>query len=187
MLNHKGTKTLESERLILRKLKIDDATNMYNNWASDNEVSKYLPWNTHKNIEETKKILNMWIAEYKEDNIYNWGIEVKNNSELIGTITVMHIDERCQIAEIGYCIGKNYWGKGYINEANDIVIKYLFDEIGINRIQAKHHLNNVNSGKVLEKSGFKFEGILRDYDIDNNGNYVDVKMYSIIKRDYKKD
>lgn len=75
-MNLLGTKTLETERLILRKYRIEDAFDMYNNWGTDPKCNKYLPWELHKNIGETKEIITEWINSYKEDK-FKWIIELK--------------------------------------------------------------------------------------------------------------
>ena len=82
------TKTIQTNRLILRKFTITDADDMYNNWASDTECCKYLAWNVHKNIDETKALLESWIKAYDE-GCYNWVVEIKNTHEIIGSISVM--------------------------------------------------------------------------------------------------
>lgn len=71
-MKHLGTINLETERLILRKFKIEDAENMYNNWAGDSEVTKYLSWQTHPNIEKSKEIIKSWTNNYSKNDFYNW-------------------------------------------------------------------------------------------------------------------
>ena len=80
---------IETKRLLLRKLRKDDAESIFRNWASDSEVAKYVTWNAHKDINETKAILDMWLAEYDNDNCYRYGIENKADCELIGMIDVV--------------------------------------------------------------------------------------------------
>ena len=84
MLNHTGTKVIETPRLILRPFKISDASMMYQNWASDDEVTKYLTWPTHSDIFVTKTILQMWVEGYKNKDYYQWAIELKKTGEVIG-------------------------------------------------------------------------------------------------------
>lgn len=100
---HKETKVLETERLFLRRFKIEDAQNMFDNWASNPNVTKFLTWDPHENVEITKLIINDWLKGYEEDNYYQWAIEVKENGELIGSISVVRINENVNEVEIGYC------------------------------------------------------------------------------------
>lgn len=102
-MTHKETKVLETERLFLRRFKIEDAQNMFDNWASNPNVTKFLTWDPHENVEITKLIINDWLKGYEEDNYYQWAIEVKENGELIGSISVVRINENVNEVEIGYC------------------------------------------------------------------------------------
>lgn len=117
MLNHKGTMSLETERLKLRKFNQEDAEDMYNNWASDAEVTKYLTWPTHSSIEVTKRVVGMWIDDYENGEYYQWAIELKETGQVIGSISLMNIDNHIENCEIGYCIGKEFWNKGIVTEA----------------------------------------------------------------------
>ena len=92
---------IETKRLFLRKLRSDDAESIFRNWASDSEVAKYVTWNVHKDINETKAILDMWLAEYDNDNCYRYGIENKADGELIGMIDVVGYYHENPV--IGYC------------------------------------------------------------------------------------
>ena len=140
-MEHRGTVTLETPRLILRRLTLADAEPMYRNWASDPGVTKFLTWPTHSSVEVTKQILALWTSHYEELNYYQWGIVVKDENALIGTIAAVKTDDEIKAAEIGYCIGQNWWHKGYTSEALGAVIHFLLDEVGLNRITARHDVN----------------------------------------------
>lgn len=178
---HKGTQLLVTNRLILRKFKIDDAQNMFGNWASNPNVTKYLTWPPHDNVETTKLIINEWINEYSAENFYQWAIEIKEIGEPIGSISVVRINEAVNEVEIGYCIGEKYWRKGYTSEAFKKVIEFLFDEVGANRICAKHDTDNPNSGRVMVKCGLEYEGTLRKAGRNSTNSVCDLAVYSIIK------
>ena len=181
-MEHKGTVTLETPRLILRRLTQADAEPMYKNWASDPEVTKFLTWPTHSSAEVSKQVIAMWASHYNELNYYQWGIVVKNENALIGTIAGVELHDEIAAAEIGYCIGKNWWHKGYMSEALTAVIDFLFDEVGLNRIAARHDVNNPHSGGVMKKCGMQFEGIMRE-GAKNNQGICDIANYAILKKD----
>ena len=181
-MKHIGTRELETERLLLRKISVNDADAMYNNWASDDIVTKYVTWPTHKSVEDTKGLLTMWEKEYENDNCYRWVIELKTEKKAIGTIDVCRINENDQIAEIGYCISRDYWNQGIVTEAAKKVVEYLLTEANFYRIEAQHHLDNPASGKVMQKVGMKYEGIIRGARIVK-GEHIDVAMYAILKVD----
>ena len=176
-MNHLGTKTIETERLLLRKFTIEDAPAMYQNWASDPEVTKYLTWQPHRSIEDTRAILSEWVKEYDKADYYQWAIELKGVGP-IGSIAVVGIRDNTLEAELGYCIGRAYWGKGIMPEAVKAVIDFLFDEIHFRRITAKHDIENPNSGRVMAKAGMTCDGILYGGGCNNRG-IVDIVCYSI--------
>lgn len=183
-MNHQGTKQLITDRLILRRFVIEDADEMYRNWASEDEVTKFLTWPTHSSSEVTKFVLNDWINKYGNNDFYNWGIELKETHELIGNISVVSVKENTLEAVIGYCLGTKWWGKGIMPEAGSAVIRYLFEEVGCNRIAAQHDINNPKSGRVMQKIGMTYEGTLRSAGYCNQG-VIDEAWYSILKDEYE--
>lgn len=183
-MNHKGTKRIETKNLILRKFKISDAKYMYNNWANDDEVTKYLTWNSHSNLEMSKDILNTWIDEYKNLNFYNWAITLKENeNEPIGSISIVKLNDEIDIVQVGYCIGQKWWNKGITSQALEALIKFFIEEVGANRIESRHDPVNINSGKVMLKCGMKYEGTMRQCDKNNQG-ICDTSMYALLAKDY---
>ncbi len=181
-MTHKGTQTLETKRLILRRAELRDAKAMYDNWASDPEVTKYLTWPTHTSIDSAHNILSIWTAGYEEDNFYQWMIVPKKLGQPIGTISVVHSRDKIASAEIGYCIGRKWWHQGIMPEALQAVMDYLFDQVGMNRIEACHDVNNPNSGRVMAKCGMRLEGVHRAADRNNQG-ICDMARYAILKAD----
>jgi len=152
---------------------------MFNNWASDERVTEYLSWLPHENITETEEICKLWEKESKQKDFYQWVIILKETNEPIGSIGVVYKNENKLAAEVGYCIGYNYWGKGYVKEALDEVLKIL-KKVGFVRIYAEHNILNYNSGKVMKKCGFEYEGITRKSSYNNKKVLVDMALYSII-------
>ena len=183
MLNHKGTKTIETERLILRPFVMEDADAMFRNWAGDDEVTKFLTWPTHESAAVSRMVLSHWTGHYPETNFYNWAIVWKENGpEPIGNIAVCRINENVDCATMGYCMSRNHWGKGIMAEALSAVIAFLFDQVGFNRIEAEHDVNNPNSGRVMEKAGMRHEGVMRQAGRSNQG-IIDVSRWAILKCD----
>ena len=168
MLKHKGTVTIETPRLILRQARREDAEPMFRNWANDSDVTKYLTWPPHGNVEVTKKVLENWVESYKKDDYYQWMIVLKETQQPIGSLMVSTVG-RAQTAHIGYCIGRAWWHQGIMPEGLKAVIEFLFDEVGYHRIESMHDPNNPNSGKVMKKCGMKYEGTLRQADRNNQG------------------
>ena len=185
VLTHKGTQTIETSRLVLRRAVLEDAKPMLRNWASDPEVTKYLTWPPHENIDVTRKVLSSWVAEYEKDDYYQWMIVLKEIGEPIGSISVVRQRQVIGEAEIGYCIGRLWWHRGIVTEALSAVIEYLFGEVGMNRIAAIHDPNNPHSGGVMRKCGMEYEGTARAADRNNQG-ICDAAHYAILRNDWEK-
>ena len=180
-MNHCGTQRLETDRLILRRYTIGDAQAMFQNWTSDPQVTKYLTWQTHSNPEITKKVMSDWIGRYDSSDYYHWAIVLKENGdEPIGDIAAVKLEEAAEKAEIGYCLGRKWWHRGITSEALAAVMEFLFDTVGVNRIEARHDPNNPNSGKVMRKCGMKYEGTLRCSDRNNQG-ICDASYYALLR------
>lgn len=183
MMNHSGTKVLETNRLILRRFSENDAMQMYTNWASNKNVTKYLMWETHKDLEVSKSIIQEWVNSYENNNFYQWAIELKRDKKVIGSIGVVEQDDITQMMHVGYCIGEEWWHKGITSEALDGVIKYLFCKTNVNRIESRHDPRNIYSGKVMEKCGMIYEGTHRSADWNNQG-ICDASYYAILRDEY---
>lgn len=178
-------KDLVTDRLFLRRLEISDSTEMFNNWSSSGAVTRYLTWKPHTTEMDAISSLKKRESLYKKDRIFDWGIVLRNTNLLIGTITVTNVIEDINTAEIGYVIGEKWWGKGIVVEALLQVIDFIFSSTSIQRIEASHDIDNIQSGRVLQKAGFVREGLLRQRKRNNRG-IVDIEMYSIIKESYIK-
>ena len=174
---HRGTQTITTERLVLRKLRVEDAQAMFDNWAGDDEVTRYLSWPTHGSVEISKMLLEHWVSCYERVDFYQWGIEFEG--QVIGTISVTEHNDDIFMAEIGYCIGRPWWHRGITTEALGAVIVYLFDQVGFRRIQARHDPRNPNSGAVMGKCGMTYEGTFRQADRNNQG-ICDFSMYAVL-------
>lgn len=136
-------------------------------------------------VDTAHEILDIWVPQYQDNTFYQWAIELKDIAEPIGSISVVNSDERVDMVEIGFCIGKSFWGQGIMTEAFQAVIDYLFGEVGVQRIEAGHDPNNPASGAVQRKCGLKYEGTFRRR-IRSNQGITDVAWYSILKEEWKK-
>ncbi|MGG7163605.1 GNAT family N-acetyltransferase [Clostridium ihumii] len=183
-MNHLGTVKIDTDRLILRKFNMEDSSAMFSNWANDENVTKFLTWKPVKSIDIAKDILTQWVDSYSDPKFYQWAIVLKENQlEPIGTINVVHMNEEINMVHVGYCIGKKWWHMGITTEAFNGIIPFLIEEVGVKRIESRHDPRNENSGKVMIKCGLKFEGTLRNADINNQG-ICDACMYSLLKDEY---
>lgn len=175
-----GTKTIHTKLLILRPFQVEDAQEMFVNWASDPEVTHYLTWLPHESVETTKESLKRWVEGYQDPLQFKWAIVL--NDEVVGNIDTVHVKEKIDAVEIGYALSRKCWGKGIMTEALIAVSRYLLEDAGCNRVCARHDVNNPASGKVMQKAGMAYEGTLRQYGKNNQG-ICDMAYYSIIKAD----
>lgn len=149
-MKHKGTKTLKTERLVLRKIKTSDYKDVFR-YASKEEVSKYVTWDKHTDPKITKKLCRHWKNQYIHKSTYRWAIEY--NKRVIGCIDVVVLYE--QKAVLGWCIDSEFWNKGIVTEAVAAVRDYLLNDVGFEAIEAAHIKENIGSGRVMQKIGMK--------------------------------
>jgi aspartyl-tRNA(Asn)/glutamyl-tRNA(Gln) amidotransferase subunit C len=179
-VNHIGTIDLATERLTLRRFELEDAENMYYNWANDPEVTRYLTWPAHSSVEVTERVLQDWTDSYQKKDFYQWAIELNELEQPIGNISAVKVDDAIDAVEIGYCIGQKFWHQGYTSEALAELIRFFMDEVGAARIWAGHDVRNPYSGMVMAKCGMEKEGVLRHAGINTSG-VCDVAVYAKVK------
>ncbi len=183
-MKHLGTRPLESDRILLRKITLDDAHDMYHNWASDPEVTRYLTWSAHQSIDDSKAIVERMVASNQNIDAYMWCIQHKADNKVIGTIDLVSVNERNECGVIGYCMSRAYWGQGIMSEALSMIMKYLFEDVGFHRLEATYLVENPASGKVMIKNGMLHEGTQRKKFKGHDGEFHDLALYGIIKDDY---
>lgn len=156
---------IETEHLILREISPNDAGDLFA-YYSDREVSKYLDWFGPESEEHALKIINYWKEQFHEDTFMRFGITVKGENKIIGTIPINPVRGpfRWKLPiVVGYELSRDYWNKGIMTEALEAVITYIFGTLDNHRIIAEVLPENVASLKVLEKLGFQEEGFLRQH------------------------
>ena len=117
-MKNSGTVRMETKRLVLRPFVIEDAGAMFRNWANDPQVTRFLSWEPHKDVEETKKILEGWIASYESKDFYTWAIAWREDEgNVIGSIAVPQLNQKAGRVTVGYCLGRKWWGNGIMKEA----------------------------------------------------------------------
>ncbi len=172
-------KTLETERLVLRKITKRDAEDMYE-YSKNPDVSKYLTWDTHESLAYTRAYIRFLSKKYRSGEYFDWGIELKETHKLIGTCGYSVFDKANSKVEIGYVLNPLFWKKGYATEAVKRIIEYAFDELDIHRIEARLMDGNTASEKVLKKCGLKYEGTGKD-EIFIKEEFKTLHHYSLLK------
>ncbi len=183
-MNHTGTVTIRTERLILRKFIPTDAFDAHNNYGNDPLVNEFITFNPCITLDSARNFMLMHQERYMADpKFYGWAIEM--NRSVIGTISVFNIDDKYRCGELGYCLGSRFWNRGIMTEATAAVFDHMFDEVGLHKINAAIDADNEASKGVLRYLGMKFEGISRDGEIDRSGQFVDMVYYSILEDEWR--
>ena len=172
---------LETERLRLRRARLRDAADIYA-YASDPEVSKYVLWDTHRHLSDTRAYIRYLKSQYRDGLPSSFVIERKADERVIGTIGFMSYDADNLLVEVGYSLAREAWNRGYMSEALAEVIRYAFETLRIHRVEAFHDAENPASGRVMEKCGMHREGVLRGR-VWNKGSYRDVVLYARTRED----
>lgn len=183
-LNHKGSIPLHCQRIILQPFKVSDAFFMFRNWANDPDVTRYMTWFPHENMQVTESVISSWVNDYSKPNFYQWAILLKKIDEPIGSIGVVEMDEDAKSCELGYCIGKPFWHQGYTSEAVSQLITFLFEQVKFEKITARHDVRNPNSGAVMMKCGMKYVTTRINIGQTKEGEPLSCAYYEISREDY---
>jgi [ribosomal protein S5]-alanine N-acetyltransferase len=175
--------SLETERLFLRKVKLDDLDDIFE-FSSDAEVAHHMTWEANTSKEETLgNFVNVVIERYKKGQSADWAIVYKESQKVIGTCAFVDWSNQHRKAEIGYVLNKNYWGYGFATEAIKELIKFGFECTNLNRIEGGCDTDNIASENVMLKVGMTFEGTLRKSEFIK-GEFRDTKVFAILKEDF---
>ena len=175
--------TLETPRLILRRITMRDAEDVFA-YSRDPEVARHVLWDAQKRLSEAREFCRWQRRRYRADEPSSWGIVPKETGRLAGTIGYMDYNPDNASVELGYSLARELWNRGFMTEALSRVIEHTFSQMDVHRIEAQHETDNPSSGRVMEKCGMRREGVLRGR-LYNKGRYVDVCLYAILRDDPK--
>jgi len=173
--------TLETERLRLRPFTFDDEAAVFA-LVSDPEIARFVRFEAHRDIAETRAFLELVEQCYRRGAPFAWAIVRREDDRLIGSCGFVSQAGEKKSAEIGYWLGKPYWGKGYAVEAARALVRFGFEQIGLERVEAKCFIENRAGQRVIEKLGMKFEGTDRSEMI--KGEYPELRLYSMARREW---
>lgn len=175
--------TLVTPRLCLRKLTIADVEDVFA-YACDPLVSRYTLWPTHRSRLDSERFIEAELAKYEHLQPGTWGIVHQGHNKVIGTCGFGTWHMAHARIEVGYALGRAYWGQGLMPEALQAVIAFCFSTLPLNRIEAFCLVENHASARVMEKVGMCYEGLLRQA-ICHQGRYCDLKLYAILQADWQ--
>lgn len=173
---------LETPRLILRRLEMRDAPDLFD-YSRDPQVAKHVLWDAQTSVSEARAYVRYMLRRYRAGEPASWGIEEKETGRVVGTIGYMWYQRDNNACEVGYSLARRRWNRGYMTEALAEVLRFSFEELGVHRVEAQHEVENAASGAVMRKCGMRKEGTLRGR-LYNKGRYVDVDLYAMLREDY---
>lgn len=173
---------IETERLVLREVTNEDADSLLS-YLSDEEVTKHMGLPPFTSTQDALDEIGWYQSIFENGTGMRWGITVKGEDRVIGSCGFLNLSQKHHRAEIGFELSREYWGKGIAGEALHAVAAYGFKLLGLNRIEALIEPANSPSQKLVEKTGFLREGLLRDYEY-TQGKFDDLYMYSMLRRDF---
>ena len=174
--------TLETERLVLRKLHRKDVGDIYD-YASEPEVARYMPWEYHRSLDDAAMFLRSQLDAYRRGQPASWGLVLKAEDRLVGAAGFGVWSLSNSKAEFGYVLGKRYWNQGLMTEAAEEIVRFGFEEMLLNRLQARAITDNIASWRVMEKIGMTYEGTERKSRFEK-GRFVDFRLYAILRDEY---
>lgn len=175
---------LETKRLRLRKLKLEDVQTYFEQIGSREAVSRYMLWNPHKDITESVASIRKTLNRYAEGKCYRWGITLRAENFLIGVIELLRLEEDTNTCSFAYMLGEDFWGQGYGTEAVEAAFEFAFLELKVSAISSDHFAENPASGAVMCKAGMQYvKTIPQKY--EKNGVVHDAVEYCITKEQWK--
>ena len=178
-----GTVPLETGRLVLRRFLPGDAPAVFHGWAGREDCCRYLPWEPCAALQETQVRLEHWLGRYAEPDFLQWAVTLRESGTLAGVVNLHGVDEARCCAETSYALSPAYRGAGLMPEALGAVLRFGFAQAGFNRICAEVLAGNAASVRVLEKCGFRREGILRRR-YRKDGCFVDAWLYAVLSSEF---
>jgi [ribosomal protein S5]-alanine N-acetyltransferase len=171
--------TLETERLRLRPFTFDDEAAVFA-LVSDPEIARFVRFEPHRTPAETRAFLELVLGHYRRGDPFAWAIVVRDDGRLVGSCGFVSQAPERKSAEIGYWLGKPYWGQGYAVEAARALVRFGFEHLGLDRVEAKCFLENHAGQRVIEKLGMTFEGT--DCSERIKGEYPELRVYGIARQ-----
>lgn len=174
------TPILESERLILRPLSINDAEHIYQSWTSDPEVAWFMVYDVHKSVNDTAEWLKFEEQNIDNEKHYTWGFVLKETGELFGS---GGIDYKTEFGcyELGYNIMKKYWGQGLTTEAGKVILDFAVNTLSEKKFLCRHAVDNIGSQKVMQKLGFVYSGDSSYTSFSGEKNFCSKDNYLVIE------
>lgn len=179
-----GIRTIETERLILRKLRIEDAPCYYERLGSSAAVTEHMLWQPHRYFSESVASIEKALRRYEAGGCYRWGIALREDDSIIGVMELLRFDERENSCSFAYMLGEEFWGRGFATEALRAALEFAFSELHIAVVEVDHFAENAASGAVMRKAGMQYQRT-DSAKYEKNGKYHDAHVYRITDKMWK--
>jgi ribosomal-protein-alanine N-acetyltransferase len=175
-------KNIDGDKINLRQISKSDAMSIYR-YARDEAISRYTFIPHPYRLDDAYEFIKLTHSARRRKSGYHFGVETKDNGQIIGMVGLIAVNHARRNGEIGYWLAKPFWGQGLMAEAIKLMLRFCFVELKLHRVQAHVFPANKASLRLLEKAGFTREGLIREAFL-KNGEYVDCYVYSILEDDW---
>jgi len=179
-----GTVQIESPRLSFRRFQKGDEMMMFINYCHDPEVTRYLTWLPHQDLQVTHTYLDTILDKYHDTFYFHWAIIDKKSQQVIGSIDFVKINHILNEGEIGYVLSRNYWNQGLMSEALKAITDFCFLQADFKRIIIRADVRNLASIRVQKKCGYQFDTIEEDILQPGQEQLIDIAYHSLTKAQY---
>lgn len=174
--------TLETERLVLRKVRVEDAADRFA-YASDPEVARFMIWDTETDLQQSLAAVDYVVGLHREGRVAPWAVALRESDRMVGMAGYAWCMPRHGRAEVSFALNRAYWNRGLMTEAMEAILAFGFNQMDLNRVEAVVHPGNIASCRVVAKLGMIEEGRLRQV-ARINGVFEDHLIYAILRRDW---
>lgn len=171
-------RVIHTERLILRKVRMEDAPVYYDRIGSREAVTRFMLWDPHKDLSESVASMEKALRRYAEGRCYRWGIVLPADDSIIGILELLRFDEEKGTCSFAYMLSDDFWGRGYGTEALKAALDFAFREMEVKAVEADHFAVNAVSGAVMRKAGMNYVGT-EPGKYEKNGVLHDAQIYRI--------
>lgn len=171
---------LETRRLTLRKLRMEDAPLYFRRLGSSAAVTEFMLWNPHRDISESEASIRKALGRYEAGGCYRWAIALSADDSVIGVIELLKFKESENSCSFAYMLAEEFWGRGYGTEAVKAALRFAFEKLKVAFVEADHMAENAASGAVMRKAGMTYRGTAKAK-YEKNGKLHDAPTYRITR------
>lgn len=182
-MNYVDIPTIETQRLILRRLRLSDAENYFLHLGSDEAVTRYMLFDPHTDISQSEASIEKALGRYAQGRCYRWAMARKEDDSLIGVFELLRFQDADNSCSFAYMLGRDHWNRGYGTEAMKAAFHFAFQVLGVHRIEADHMADNPASGAVMRKARMHYVGTIHQK-YEKHGVLHDACCYEIRKEDF---